>query len=247
MSRQQIIRTARASVLTLIIIALSVFVAFEFVTKHESTALAAQTPAADLGPALYRACLDPESLCAAGLSANDVTALVQNADAHLVDNLSQLNQADQNYATAKTNRDELVRIVRAGTATQQQITDCQTAMTTLTSATSTRDTALDALVTAATASLTTEQRALLTTIRANQDWKLPVEFCAADRTEATWVTLRDALAAERYAQETSEELDPTVTQFLTTQRAVTAVANAISSLDTNLANVQTAWDNAVNN
>jgi hypothetical protein len=213
--------------------------------------LAAQNPPAlvgDLDVKLIRAGLDAGALSAAGVSANAATALVSAANAHLTDHAAALPNADTAFTTARRESDRLKRLIESGHGSQEDVGNYQTQSATLAAATADRDAALAAIVTAATAGLSSDQKTALARIRANQSWKeVGVEFLVVERTEAQWVALRDALAAERIAAAAGDELPQATQTLLATARANESVAAAHASLGTNLAGVTAAWNAATHN
>ena len=82
-------------------------------------------------------------------------------------------------------------------------------------------------------------------MRSNEQWKLPPAYLTVDMTEAERLDLRDALANERIALKREESPDTEAQQLLTTVRAMPTVASALANLETNLGLVEGAWDAAV--
>lgn len=189
-----------------------------------------------------RLSLDPPSLAAAGVTASEVsgimTALNDSDEAQNGD----LATADTEWADARQEVDRLTRIVRAGNSSAQDVTDLNAAKVTLATATTTRDGVLDALFDAGTSVLSAGEQATLAQVRANRHWKLPIEFLVIARTEVQWIELRDGLMAEKVCAKIGDALDTAIAQALAAARAQSGVASAKTSLDTNLAGVQSAWD-----
>ncbi len=194
---------------------------------------------------LRRAGLDPRALAAAGLSSQAATSVVQAAAAHVAQHGGDLTAADTAFLTAKPAADRLERKVQSGTATQEEIAAYPNQRAAANTAAAQRTAALDALFSAATANLTAPARATLGKIRANQGWQLPIEYLVADRTQAQWVALRDALAGERYCAEYHETLDAGVQTLLAGVRADGAVATATTGLATNSDSIGSAWASAL--
>jgi hypothetical protein len=214
--------------------------------------VAAQDPghagSSDLAVDLIRAGLDAKALAAAGLSANTVTVLAQATLTHLTANPTSLSAADTAYAAARRESDHLKRLIESGHGSQDDVGNYQTQSATLAAATADRDAALAAIVTAATAGLSSDQKTALARIRANQTWKeAGVEFLVVERTEAQWVALRDALAAERIAAAAGDDLPEATQTLLATARVNESVAAAHASLGTNLAGITAAWNAATHN
>ena len=139
----------------------------------------------------------------------------------------------------------MFRVVRTGQATAQQLTDYQSAVTDLTGAKSDRADVLDALFDAGVASLSQAKKDTLATIRGNRGFKVATQFLVVDRSETDWLALKAALAHERIAAELGDSVDSEVATLLSSARADSAVADAKSSLDSSLAALESAWDDAV--
>ncbi len=65
-----------------------------------------------------------------------------------------------------------------------------------------------------------------------------------NREQTEWVAVRDALANEKIAAKLGDTPDQAAQSALSTWRANGSVSAARVSLDTNLASVTTAWNNA---
>ncbi len=199
----------------------------------------------EITAALHRVNLDVHALTAAGLSANAVTALVDDAQAHLVAHSSSLPLADVAFNEARAECDRLERLIQSGLHTENDPAAFTAAGAAFTQAQTDRQEVLNDLIAAATADLTVETKALLATIRGNSDWEPPVAYRVIERTQAQWVQLREALAQERIALANDEPLEPQTAAYLADIRANPAVANALANLQTNLAPNSNAWNNAL--
>ncbi|MBI3820549.1 MAG: hypothetical protein HY286_17800 [Planctomycetes bacterium] len=201
--------------------------------------------AATLTSALYRAGLDPTSLAAAGVNGSGATTIVNNVKQYLTDHPNDLSTADTNYCSAKASADALRRIVQSGTATSDQLTQYQSAASTLDAATTARATALASIVTAGVANANNDQKAALQNIAANQSWGVSIEYKATTATEAQWVALRDALAVKRINTKYGVSVPDGVTTLIATWDAKTDVAAAKTAFDSNLSSVTSAWNTGV--
>lgn len=199
----------------------------------------------DLDITLRRAGLDPAHLAAAGLTGGEVSTLVSNARTDLLSRFNDLSTADGDYALAKGSHDRNGRVVRSGLATAQDLSNFNAASTNKSNAESSRQTHLEACYSAATAGLSPAKLATLATLKGNSQWKMPVQYRAANRTEGDWVTLRNALANDRISTERSESPDATLHQFLLDADANSNVAAAKSSLDNGLATIESAYSTGV--
>lgn len=199
----------------------------------------------ELATALYRVGLQPENLAAAGVSATLADDVVAGVKVWLAQNPAGLPQTDERYFQAVTSRDALVRKVRSGLASTQEIVEGQDASGEFDAAEGARKQVLEALFTAGTVVLSTDQVAALSRIRVNQAaWNVPLQYLVVDRTQEEWVHVRAALANERISAKDGEDPDAEDQSYLAEVRADSAVAAAKTSLDTNLGAVKSAWEAA---
>jgi len=194
---------------------------------------------------LTRVSLDPQALSAAGLSTGEVSELVSDAYAYLAQNPTELSSADADYADARRDVDSLRRKAKSGLATAEEVTDLAAAKTALAAATSARDAALDGLFDAAVADLSQAKQDLLANIRKNRGWGFACCYLVADRSEADWVKLRDALANEKISAKLGEAADPSCSSFLGSVKGETAVSAAIVAQGSGLSGVKGAWNTAL--
>ncbi|MBY0311078.1 MAG: hypothetical protein K2W85_03320 [Phycisphaerales bacterium] len=186
---------------------------------------------AELRVTLYRAGLDPAALTAVGCSAQQLQLLLNSASSRVSSDLAALRAADAQLASARTSRDQLFRKVQSGIGTEQDAAALRAAQLTLSTAQAQQAGAFEAVRTAALAqSLTTEQIALLATVRANAQWDVPVQYRTVQRTEAEWVGLRDALAAVAIAAREGRAAPGAAAQIVNAANADTPVANATAWL-----------------
>jgi len=155
-----------------------------------------------------------------------------------------LDAADSAYASGRVAADALAAKIQSGKASQEEIASYPAAKTALESAEAARLSVLDGYFTAATSSLTSNQRAALVTIRANKAWSFPEEYLVVNRSEADWIALRDALANERIAVDLPDTLSQTCQALLAAVRADPAVSFASTSVETSLTQVTSAWNTA---
>jgi hypothetical protein len=200
------------------------------------------TPPPDFPSTLIRAGLDPKALAAAGVASSSVSSVLSAAASQMNSAPTALSSADDALASARVSVDHLTSQIQSGHGTQDDITALATANSSLATATSQRQAALDAIFSSATANLTDAQKTALSKIRANRSWDQPLEFLVVDRAESQWVQVRDALANERIAVTLPDSLNQTAQSNLSTWRSDPAVAAAKSSLDANLSSVTSSWN-----
>jgi len=192
---------------------------------------------------LLRAGLGADALAAAGVTGEEIAALVASVEsAYSAPTLASLDEA---FMAAKRAHDTLRRKVQSGKGSAQEVRDLRAAEVSLAQATASRDDYLTNLRAMARGRLTAEKAAQLERVHANQGWHLPVRYLVKDRAEADWVALRDALAAKEIAERDPEE------PFADSAQAVLAridaeaeVAAAKVAHETRIAAVQTAWNTA---
>ncbi|MBX3403603.1 MAG: hypothetical protein KF699_09365 [Phycisphaeraceae bacterium] len=199
----------------------------------------------ELRAALISAGLTAEPLATAGLSPEQVEALVDAARAHLAPRIQPLRDAHFNVQVANRALADLQRAVRQG-GVENPAGRLAQARSAITTALAARQAYWDGLFNAAVAeSGQTAPTAptVLRTIHANSGWKLPTQYLAVNREEAAWVALRDALdnirVAEQLGTTPSEQAQQTVAQA----QQASAVAQALVNLG-NLPAVSQAWETA---
>ena len=201
-------------------------------------------PVTDLRVALLRAGLGAEALAAAGLGAQETSAVTSAFSSAVASQPGALAHADEAFAAARAARDSLQRKVRSGLATEQEIADLVSAKSALSAAESARDHLLEGLFEDATAGLANAKVALLSTIRSNAEHELPVEFLVKTRSESEWVALRNALSNERISAKYGDAPNAQMQAALTAWRSDAIVAAAKSACNANLASVASTWSAA---
>lgn len=202
----------------------------------------------EVAVALTRVGLDAASLTAAGLTVNQITSLVSDAEEHLMEHMDALRLADEGWSNARRDADRLEALIRAGGGSGEDVQALATARATLATKASERDALLSGLFAAATGESAQGAAELLTTMRANREagWEVPQQYLTMTRTQLEWVQLREALANLRIAAQLGEEPDQACSTLVGTCNAAGNVANAKTSLDANLATNAAAWTAAIN-
>ena len=234
--------------LLLVLIAGSLGAALAFDSDSDSNEPDPPPPPATtaLARMLMRSGLDAEALAAVGVtSAQDVDGLVAAVSSAIGDAPNALAAADAAYETDYFAYSKLVREVRSGQASGEEITQCQGLKQSSDTYAATRDGLLDAYFAAGAATLDANQAAALRRIRANRVWYLPVHYLVEDRTQAGWVELSDAIATRRINEQYGEDFPQEVRDFLTTTESDADISGAEAAVGTYLGVVQTAWNAAV--
>jgi hypothetical protein len=237
-TRKPIIRMAAAVVVFGVL-------CFLYLDLEKARAMQSAPSSSDLTMALYRTGLDPQSLTAAGLTAQQVGNLVSDVVAYMSNNPFALANADNAHETAKVEYERLQRLVQSGTYAQADLTAYATATSLYSTAVATRQASLDAVREAGVADLSEAQRSKIMNIQSNQEWETPLEFMVINRTQSQWVQLREALAHERIALERNQQVDPAIATLLSQLRVDSAVSTAKANLQANSVAISTAWNEAV--
>ncbi len=208
----------------------------------------ASAPAASDGLAetMLRVGLSPEALATSGCTATDASAAVSDLDDHLAESGGAIASADSAWADANAAVQTLKRKIQVNQATQAEIDSLAGLEATLAAAQSTLQGLLDGAFEAATDSFSQSEVDTLLSIKSNGSWGIPTHFLVVDRTEASWVALRDALAEERIAAKYDESVSAESQALISAALADSDVATAKTNLDTNLASVAAAWESATN-
>lgn len=202
------------------------------------------TPA-EIDLLIRRTGVTPETLAAAGVAPQSVAAMIADAVNYIVPNFSAIRDAQIGHDQAKKIHDSLARLVPTGRATTQQRAQLDTARTDLANARAARDAFFAAIYDEIAGNQTQAQALTLATLKANSGWSHPVQYKAANRPEADWVDLRDALANIRIASKRGEQPDPAAVQLVAQADANAAVSAARTGLN-NLPLIQIQWENAIN-
>jgi len=201
--------------------------------------------AAELRAALARLNLTPNTLATAGLTAQETTTLVANARQYLTDNPEGLGSADASSHTAQAEYDRLERLIQQGQSTPNDRTAFAAAQSNLNSANGSRDSAVAALRTAALAGVSQVKQDALSTMRGNLQWRLPLQYLVVSRSDARWVTLRDAITNDAQASAAGVDPDPALHQALVDANAVPATVSSRQNLTNLRADVSAAYTAAV--
>lgn len=201
----------------------------------------------ELAAVLTRVGLDAEPLAAAGLDPAQVQGIVARARQHLGDAIVEVRQADRRWAEARRDLDRLEGLVRAGTATPQDLGGRSPAQEALATATAARQSALTAAFAAATDGLDPAALATINAVKASRaaGWDLPAQYMASPRSQPEWVALRDALATQRINPEYGQPVPADTERLLLAEHARPATAAAHANLDRNRQTLTHAWNNAV--
>ena len=193
---------------------------------------------------LFLAGVSPEWLASAGVLHSGVAAVVEDGLAEIATRYSGLEQSLEQYTSARSQYEQLDRLVKGGRATEQQKQDRNTAAQTMQTADAAVQTALGAIYAASVDSLTTDQVAVLDTLAADGTRVLPIEYRTVTRSGADWVALRDALADIRIAAKYGEQPQAESVQIVALADSHARVAAAKVGLSS-LPLIQAAWDTAI--
>ncbi|MFG0260553.1 MAG: hypothetical protein ACF8LK_09405 [Phycisphaerales bacterium JB041] len=218
---------------------------FSGITAAYHAMLTAPTPV-EIEASLARVGITGETLAAAGCSEADATSVGTDAVAHMdAPRWSALGTADQAVRDARADVERLGKLVRAGQAGPEDLTEHTAAQATLSASRSARDALLQALFDAAVDGLSGEEVTLLETMHGNTGRPVPLQYTVSDRSDAQWTNLRDALANIKTSGMCGEEPDTNCTALVNGCNAETPVVTAASNLEHNLAGVGSALSTAL--
>jgi hypothetical protein len=184
--------------------------------------------------AAMRAGLHADSLLAAGVSSAAFPGIVSGVREYLVAHPEQMRTLDAQVDTARrpARRPQSETPPPQGTVTVDQ-------------ANAARDAFYAAIFDAATTSLSQEQKSMLRAQKQNKGKSVPAKYLVADRSDAEWVALREALTDQRIAARDGREANAEVRQRVATADANSTVAAAGQRLAGDHAATRTAWTQAI--
>ncbi|MCA9281062.1 MAG: hypothetical protein H6812_10575 [Phycisphaeraceae bacterium] len=217
-------------------------------------AVAAQQPGAggvtanDVEMLMARIGATPETLAAAGLTAAEATAVVENTQAFLAGSAAALSTADDTLAQARSRYESLRRKARSGLADQGELNDLASAQQALFTARGALAGILDEAKEAAFAGLNDQQKGVLQSVEnAAAQSSLGVALCAADRSESEWHEVRRAAGAIRAANYSGEEPDAEAVAALDHANSHAATVAARANIEVRLIGVTAAVATALGN
>lgn len=187
--------------------------------------------------------LNPEALAAAGLSDQQVIAVVTAADAALASDLTGHRDRAARLITARQNHERARRAVQRGDESSLQT--LQSAATELASVTQAVAGANASFFSSATTVLSSSKRGQIESMRGAAALDLPPAYGATAVEQSNAVTLREALAAERIASVSGTQLDATSAATLAAARADPAVEGAIDAASSRGSSVAQAYATTV--
>jgi hypothetical protein len=237
------VRTAAIVVLIFAVLALSWLTMY----PREAQALPQAPSSSSLAVALIQSGLDAKALCAAGVTPGTVASVVENVRDQMTESPGALDSAYQSLGSARAQHSQLERLIQSGLGSPQDTSAFAVASSSLSSAQAGVNGTLNSLFTEGGSGLSTGQRTILSTIRANRaaGWTHPVEYLTVTRTQPQWLDLREALAAERIAQASGGSISAEAQSILAAARSDSTVSIAITSLQASLAATESAWTSAL--
>lgn len=168
--------------------------------------------------------LTPEVLAVAGVDGSGATRVIHDLSTYLATSGPSLAQA----LTAANQAERAASRARRGeVALQRPDPSAASIASTAQSAIAARAAAVDAAFSAATASLTPEQIATIRRVQGNKlKWEVPAKYLVADRTDAQWLALRDALSHTRQASDAGRAPASAAVELIAAADAEAAVAAA---------------------
>lgn len=185
--------------------------------------------------------LGPEEFAAAGVNAESLSA-VADAGANYIQEYGELATPLNASQVANARFESLQRQIEGGTATPEQTAAFDGAIANKTAAAASLANNKEAYLSAALHGLSTEVRARLDMLAGSTHRHVPAEFRLMLREDADWLTLREAVAAERIALRKQQPVPPEAAELLSEARAVPAAASSRASLDANLSALKVIFD-----
>lgn len=212
-------------------------------TPHDADA-PALTMDSSVEVMLLRIGIDQEVLAAAGLNGAAVQSALAAEEADLEAAVVTLASHDAAVADARRETDALRRKVKSGLATDEEVSQLATAKATLETATAAREAFLDGVCVGLCGEVSDGATTTINTVLSTPDWvkKLPVEYRNAERTDAEWLAIRDALASKKTHEQMGFEVPEEATSYLATLSADGNVSTTKTTCETNIASVQSTWN-----
>lgn len=158
--------------------------------------------------------LMPDTLCASGVTANQVAGIMDAAFESVNEHWDALQAARSTRDTLFAESAELKRLIASGQATEEHITRFDELETLIASAESAFNAVSTSIDLDIFSSMTSAQQQSFLLIRANAKRGVPMEYRVLSLDEDEWVKLRDAIAAVRTFDEDLDLDQPTAAQQL---------------------------------
>jgi hypothetical protein len=194
--------------------------------------------------ALFDASLTADALCAAGVQPEQVGQVVADALAYMASNPTRLTDAQAAHGAARQALDRMERSVRGGAARPDTLAHSQARDAAATARTS-LDAARAGLLSAAVASLSDVQRAVLSRIQASHQPDIPVQYRVVERTPAQWTQLKRVLRAKAVTAREGASLSPKAQAILDAADAQAEVAGAAANMARVGPALRSAWAAAI--
>ncbi|MFT3684721.1 MAG: hypothetical protein QM783_07280 [Phycisphaerales bacterium] len=194
---------------------------------------------------LARLAITPESVCAAGMTAEDIEPLFQAAAEQLDTLQTSLNATDANVDAARTSLASLVSDPQNGEG-QGSSTMIEQAQNVLQAAIATRVAVNNTAFSAVTAALTSQVQSSLSAIRTNQRQPVAIEFKIVLRSQSEWTELNAALSKVKINGSCALAAPVSDAGVVAAAATDPNVSLARARLDQSLATVKTAWTSSIN-
>jgi hypothetical protein len=201
----------------------------------------------ELGAILTRVGLGPEALAAVGVRGQGVPGVVGSARTALSGDgrLASLNAADDAYRADCERVSRLRRLVQSGKGDANTPDELGNARAAQAASRQALDAQLDAVFQASTAGLTGGQIATLRTLKDREDLAAPLPMRLTDRNPSEWPGIRDAFNHTEQFEVSDPDYSHAAGQLVTSVRAESPVSIADTNLGLYLAEVQNAFDQAL--
>jgi hypothetical protein len=244
-------KRSRGSVLAIVLpvaalgaIATALVLANTTTTMTKATSVRHRLTAKEVRQWVVRAGLDPKALVVAGVSAAQAPTVVSGAADYLVQNQIAMEQADHALAEARRAARPLEQKARNAQLSDQEQASLQTARAAVAAAEAQVNTHVAGVFASAAANLGQDVRASIQSVQRNRGRGVPLEFTLADRADADWATLRDAVSAREIAHRDGRQTPGGAASIIASASSVASTA-AAARLGAGLPALQTAWEQAI--
>ncbi len=231
-------------VLALIIAIVAAISSFVAVPPSRALATPPQSPTrTQVVVALTRLGFEPESLAAAGLTANGISPLIESVRSALAQDPGLLLRADASVAAMRRLLDTARKRSESDPTRDTQISESESR---LAQAIAARDLVLSTLRDAALAHAAPEVATRHALIVRNRAWNLPIRYLVKNHSEGEWVALRDALARANGRSTQEDDLAPALRAIIDAEdRDVEVLAAAQRLRPEVFDGFSTAWTAAI--
>lgn len=220
---------------------------FSFAQRSPARASTAAFVVSDevLSRALASAGLSPDSLAACGANGASVATLFSSSRSWLAEHGTQLSAAWSADRAAGAEVSAIERRIQSGRPLEGDVSQISSKRAAAASARAAAEEANREFFEAAAVGLGETVRDRLWIARSNQGRGVPIQYRVVNRTDEQWALLRDACSSARISAGRSESPDGDASQLLADASAQSEVVAAKAGVESNLAQIKSAWTGAL--